>query len=96
MQKFLNIKGDADTNFEGNQLVSLSGLKTVRAATAAETNTLLQYEDGTTTTIVTAAQTAFNVQVQLQEAVEAALQTSWTNPVYDVTLVLTPTSITNA
>ena len=47
-------------------------------------------------TIATAAQTDFNVQVQLQEAVEAALQTSWTNPVYDVTLVLTPTSIVNA
>jgi hypothetical protein len=96
MQKFLNIKGDADTGFQGNQLVSLSGLKTIRAATAASTTTLLQYEDGTTTTITTAAQTAFNVQVQLQEAVEAALQTSWTNPVYDVTLVLTPETIINA
>ncbi len=96
MQKFLNIKGTAAAGFEGNQLVSLSGLKTVRAAAATETNTLLQYEDGTTTTIVTAAQTAFNVQVQLQAAVEAALQTSWTNPVYDVTLVLTPTTIINA
>jgi len=96
MQKFLNIKGDAATAFEGNQLVSLSGLKTVRAATATATETLLQYEDGTTTTILTAAQTAFNVQVQLQNAVEAALQTSWTNPVYDVTLVLTPVTIVNA
>ena len=96
MQKFLNIKGDADTNFQGNQLVSLSGLKTIRAATADATLTLLQYEDGTTTTITTAAQTAFNVQVQLQDAVEAALQTSWTNPVYDVTLVLTPDTIVNA
>lgn len=96
MQKFLNIKGDAAAGFEGNQLVSLSGLKTIRAATATATTTLLQYEDGTTTTILTAAQTAFNVQVQLQNAVEAALQTSWTNPVYDVTLVLTPASIVNA
>lgn len=96
MQKFLNIKGAAAAAFQGNQLVSLSGLKTVRAATAASITTLLEYEDGTTTTITTAAQTAFNVQVQLQAAVEAALQTSWTNPVYDVTLVLTPISIVNA
>ena len=96
MQKFLNIKGTAAAGFQGNQLVSLSGLKTIRAATAAATLTLLQYEDGTTTTITTAAQTAFNVQVQLQDAVEAALQTSWTNPVYDVTLVLTPDTIVNA
>jgi len=96
MQKFLNIKGTAATAFQGNQLVSLSGLKTVRAATADAITTVLSYEDGTATTITTAAQTGFNVQVQLQEAVEAALQTSWTNPVYDVTLVLTPTSIVNA
>jgi len=96
MQKFLNIKGTAATGFQGNQLVSLTGLKTVRAATADAITTVLSYEDGTATTITTAAQTGFNVQVQLQEAVEAALQTSWTNPVYDVTLVLTPTSIVNA
>lgn len=96
MQKFLNIKGTPAAGFQGNQLVSLNGLKTVRAATATDTNTVLQYEDGTTTTIVTAAQTDFNVQVQLQEAVAAALATSWVNPVYDVTLVLTPTSIINA
>ena len=96
MQKFLNIKGTAAAAFQGNQLVSLSGLKTVRAATATDTTTVLSYEDGTATTITTAAQTGFNVQVQLQNAVEAALQTSWTNPVYDVTLVLTPTSIVNA
>ena len=96
MQKFLNIKGTAAAGFQGNQLVSLNGLKTIRAATATNTDTLLQYEDGSTTTIVTAAQTDFNVQVQLQNAVEAALQTSWTNPVYDVTLVLTPESIVNA
>ena len=96
MQKFLNIKGTAAAAFQGNQLVSLSGLKTVRAATADAIATVLSYEDGTATTITTAAQTGFNVQVQLQEAVEAALQTSWTKPVYDVTLVLTPTDIVNA
>jgi hypothetical protein len=96
MQKFLNIKGAASTNFQGSQLVSLNGLKTIRAATATETSTVLSYEDGTATTITTAAQTGFNVQVQLQQAVAAALATSWVNPVYDVTLVLTPTDIVNA
>jgi|TARA_R100000479_G_scaffold51101_1_gene24295 hypothetical protein len=96
MQKFLNIKGASSTNFQGSQLVALNGLKTLRAATATATTTVLDYEDGTSTTITTAAQTAFNVQVQLQEAVEAALATSWVNPVYDVTLVLAPTSIVNA
>tara|TARA_R110000751_G_scaffold474_4_gene1723 strand:+ start:1635 stop:1925 length:291 start_codon:yes stop_codon:yes gene_type:complete len=96
MQKFLNIKGDAATNFEGNQLVSLNGVKTVRAATTAALTTVISYEDGTATTITTAAQTDFNVQTQLQAAIKAALSTSWTNPVYDVTLVVTPTNIENA
>ena len=96
MQKFLNIKGDAATNFEGNQLVSLNGVKTVRAATATATATVISYEDGTATTVTTAAQTAFSVQTQLQAAIKEALSTSWTNPVYDVTLVLTPTNIENA
>jgi hypothetical protein len=96
MQKYLNIKGTAAAGFQGNQLVSLNGLKTIRAATATATDTLLQYEDGTTTTITTAAQTDFNVQVQLQNAVKAALSTAWYNPVYDVTLVLTPSNIENA
>ena len=96
MQKFLNIKGTAAAAFQGNQLVSLNGLKTISAPSAIATTTVLSYEDGTATTILTAPQTGFNVQVQLQEAVEAALQTSWTNPVYDVTLVLTPTSVVNA
>lgn len=96
MQKFLNIKGDAAAAFEGNQLVSLNGVKTVRAATATATTTVISYVDGTATTITTAAQTAFSVQTQLQAAIKEALSTSWTNPVYDVTLVLTPVSIINA
>ena len=96
MQKFLNIKGAAAAAFEGNQLVSLNGIKTIRAATATATATVISYEDGTATTITTAATTAFSVQVQLQEAVKAALETSWANPVYDVVLTLTPVSIVNA
>jgi len=96
MQKFLNIKGDADTNFEGNQLVAIEGIKTVRAATATATATVIAYNDSTTTTITTAAQTAFNIQVEVQAAIKAALETSWTNPVYDVTLTLTPTNVVNA
>ena len=93
MQKFLNIKGDADTNFAGAQLVAINGIKSIRAATATATATVISYEDGTTVTITTAAQAAFSVQVQLQDAVKAALETSWTNPVYDLVLTLTPTNV---
>ena len=60
------------------------------------TATVISYEDGTATTITTAAQVDFGVQKQLQDAVEAALITSWTSPVYDVVLTLTPTNIVNA
>lgn len=93
MQKLLNIKGTASTNFAGAQLVAINGIKSVRAATATATTTVISYEDGTTVTITTAAQTAFSVQVQLQDAIKAALETSWTKPVYDVVLTLAPTNI---
>ena len=96
MQKFLNIKGTPATNFSGNQLIGINGIKTIRAATADSTTTVISYEDGTATTITTTAQTDFNVQVQLQNAVKTALSTAWYNPVYDVTLVLTPSAIENA
>ena len=96
MQKFLNIKGTAAAGFAGEQLVAINGIKTILAATATATTTVISYDDGTATTITTAAQTAFSVQVQLQDAVKAALATSWTNPVYDVVLTLTPTTIVNA
>ena len=96
MTKFLNIKGTAATNFAGEQLVAINGIKSVRAATATATTTVIFYEDGTTVTITTAAQAAFSVQVQLQDAVKAALETSWTNPVYDVVLVKAPVSVINA
>jgi len=59
MQKYLNLKGTAVAAFQGNQLVSINGIKTIRAATATNVDTLIQYEDGTTTTVKTAAQVDF-------------------------------------
>ena len=96
MQKYLNLKGTAVTAFEGNQLVSINGIKTIRATSAVHVDTLIEYEDGTTTTVKTAANVAFGTQVQLQDAVIAALKTSWTNPTYDVTLTKAPVSVINA
>ena len=96
MQKFLNLKGPAVTAFSGNQLVAINGIKTITAVTATNADTKIEYLDGTTTTVKTAPQVGFDVQVQLQDAVKAALETSWTNPVYDVTLVKAPVSIINA
>ena len=96
MQKFLNLTGTAAAAFQGNQLVAINGIKTIRSATATNIATLIEYEDGTTTTVTTAAQVAFDVVVQIQDAVVAALKTSWTNPVYDVALVKDPVSVVNA
>mgnify|MGYP003625475874 CR=1 FL=1 len=95
MIKYLNLKGPAVTAFAGSQLVAINGIKTIMAATATGIDTLIEYLDGTTTTVKTAAQVGFNVQLQLQVAVLAALETSWTNPVYDVTLVKAPVSVIN-
>ena len=96
MTKFLNLKGTAVTAFSGNQLVAVNGIKTIMAATATNVDTLIEYIDGTTTTVKTAPQVGFDVQIQLQDAVKAALETSWTNPVYDVVLVKAPVSVLNA
>jgi hypothetical protein len=96
MQKFLNIKGTAAAGFQGNQLVAINGIKTIRAATATAVTTVISYDDGTATTITHAAQVGFNVQIDLQDAVKAALITPWTVPVIDLTLVITPASIINA
>ena len=98
MEKFLNITGTATTAFAGEQLVSCNGIKTIRSATATVTATLIEYVDGTTTTVNTADQVGFDVVKELNKHVKAALQTSWTNPVYDCTLpkAVSATGIVNS
>jgi len=96
MEKFLNITGTAVAAYAGTQLVSCNGIKSIRTATATGTATVISYMDGTATTVTTAASVAFDVQKKLQDAVAAALQTSWTRPVFDATLPKAITSIVNA
>lgn len=96
MQKYLNLIGPAAAAFQGSQLVSINGIKTIRSANATSADTLIEYADGTTTTVRTAAQVGFDVVVQLQEAVKKALETPWVKPVYDVVLVKDPVSVVNA
>jgi hypothetical protein len=96
MEKFLNIKGTAVAGYAGGtQLVSCNGIKSIRTGTATGTATVISYMDGTATTVTTAASVAFDVQIALQDAVKAALQTSWTEPVYDVELPKAITTIIN-
>tara|TARA_R110000751_G_scaffold137011_2_gene240127 strand:- start:680 stop:970 length:291 start_codon:yes stop_codon:yes gene_type:complete len=96
MEKFLNITGTAVTAYAGTQLVSCNGIKTITCTTATGVDCLIEYHDGTTTTVKTAATAAFDVQIALQDAVTAALKTSWTNPVYDATVPKAIVSIINA
>jgi len=96
MEKFLNVKGTAAAGYAGTQLVSCNGVKSIRTATATGTATVISYMDGTATTVTTAPSVAFDVQIALQDAVAAALQTSWTRPVYDVELPKAITTIINA
>jgi len=96
MEKLLNITGTAAAGYAGTQLVSCNGIKSIRTATATGTATVISYMDGTATTVTTAASVAFDVQIALQDAVSAALKTSWTSPVYDATLPKAITTIINA
>lgn len=96
MEKFLNVKGTAAAGYAGTQLVSCNGVKSIRTASAIGTATVISYMDGTATTVTTAASVDFDVQIALQDAVAAALQTSWTRPVYDVELPKAITTIINA
>lgn len=96
MQKYLNLKGAAAAAFQGNQLVSINGIKTIRATSDVSVDSLIEYEDGTTTTVKTAANVDFGTVVQLQDAVQVALATSWTRPVYDLTITKAIVSVINA
>jgi len=96
MEKFLNITGTANTFFAGEQLVSCNGIKTIITAKAGDTTTLIEYQDGTTTTITTDAQAGFDVAIAVNKHVKAALATSWTSPAYDCTLPKAIIGIVNA
>ena len=80
MQKFLNIPV---TN-EQNQLVAVSGILLIEQAST--TTVVITYDGGKATTIphATAAAGDETQRDAIQDAVVAALTTSWTNPAYNV------------
>ena len=80
MQKFLNIPV---TN-EQNQLVAVSGIVLIEQAST--TTVTITYRGGQVTTITHATAGAGDETERdaIQDAVVAALTTSWTNPAYDV------------
>ena len=92
MEKFLKVTNAPITG----QIISLNGVKALATATAIATTVTIDYVDGTTTTVTTSAQVAHDVYSAILNAVEQALITSWTRPMYSIALPKTVTSIVNA
>lgn len=92
MSKFISVP----VTGEGNQYVSLSGVKLVDAATATSLTTVISYIDGTATTLTHAAQVAFNMRDAIQDAIIAAQQDKWTKVLYDFTAPVAVSGIANA
>ena len=92
MQKFLKASNAPVTG----QLIAIEGIKAVATASATATTVTVDYFDGTTTTITTAAQVGTDVYEAIVEAIDLALQTSWLKPYYVIALPKAVTSIVNA
>lgn len=84
MEKFLSIP----VTSQGVQLVSANNIVLVDTGSdsATATTTVITYAGGKVVTLTHAAQVAFGMKLAIQAAIVAALQTSWTNVVYDVTV----------
>jgi len=80
MEKFLSIP----VTGAGNNLLSVSGVLSVTAASATATDTVITYINGNTATITSDAQVAYDVKTAIQDAMTAALATSWTRVTYAV------------
>ncbi len=93
MQKFLKVTNAPTTG----QLIAIEGIKAVAtAASGTAIHTTINYFDGTTTTIETAAQVAADVYEEVVAGITAALQTEWKKPYYLITSPKAVTSILNA
>jgi len=93
MAKFLKITNAPITG----QLISIDGVKALAtAANGTAVTVTIDYVDGTTTTVTTAAQVAHDVYSAILNGMEAALATSWQNAYYEVSSPKAVTSIVNA
>ena len=81
MEKFLSIP----VTGSGDVLLNVNEVLSVTAASATETDTVITYLNGNIGTIVAAAQVAYSMRTAIQDAMTAALATSWTRVTYTVT-----------
>lgn len=82
MEKFLSLP----VTSQGNQLISATNVILVDAASATATATAITYAGGKVVTLTHAAQVAFSMRDAIQNGIANALQTSWTNTVYEITV----------
>jgi hypothetical protein len=92
MVKFLYVTNAPNTG----QLISINGIKNIGTSGATASTVTIDYVDGTTTTVTTAAQVDSDVYLEIRNAVETALMTSWVKPYFEVRLPKAVTSIVNA
>ena len=80
MEKFLSIPvtGSGDVLLNVNEVIS------VTASSATATTTVITYLNGNTATITAAAQVNFSMRKAIQDAMVAALSTSWTRVTYSL------------
>jgi hypothetical protein len=85
MEKFLSIPvtGSGDILLNVNEVISVTALVT-------GTTTTITYLNGNTATITAAAQVNFSMRKAIQDAIVAALSTSWTRVTYSV---ITPQAV---
>ena len=92
MQKFLKITNAPNTG----QLIAIDGIKALSTASATATTVTIDYVDGTTTTVLTAAQVGSDVYLEILNSIEVAIATSWQKGYYLTALPKAVTSIVNA
>ena len=80
MEKFLSIP----VTGAGDVLLNVNEVLSVTAASATATDTVITYLNGNVATITAAAQVAYSMRMEIQDAMVGALQTSWTRVTYDV------------
>jgi hypothetical protein len=84
MEKFISLP----VTGQPNQLVSVTNIALVSAGTGATNNTatatttVITYTNGRAVTLTHAAQVAYDMRTAVQDAIAAALATSWTNVAY--------------
>ena len=83
MEKFISVP----VTGQPNQLISVTGIVLVASSSATSTTTKLSYQSyGRDISITHDAQVGYDMRTAIQNAIAAALATSWTNPVYVVSL----------